>query len=195
MLIGLTGGIGSGKSTVSLYLENEGITIVDADKISRLVVMPGSEALEEIKEAFGEEYILSDGNLNRKKLGGLVFSDKTALSKLNSIMANKIGEEIDRQIKASQTEITVLDAATLIESGYDRLVDALWIVDADDEVRIKRVMSRDNATRQEVLDRMANQMSRDERLSRKCTIIDNSGTVEETHYNVKRALEELRSRV
>lgn len=191
MLIGLTGGIGSGKSTVSGYLEKKGITVVDADKISRLVVMPGSEALDEIKDVFGEEYILPDGNLDRKKLGRLVFSDKTALWKLNYIMSNRIGQEIDRQIKASETDITVLDAATLIESGYDTLVDVLWIVDADDEVRIKRVMERDGASRQEVLDRMANQMSRQERLARECTVIDNSGTMEETWANVQRALDEL----
>lgn len=190
MLIGLTGGIGSGKSTVSGYLEKQGITVVDADKISRLVVMPGSEALDEIKDVFGEEYILPDGNLDRKKLGRYVFSDRTALWKLNYIMSNRIGQEIDRQIKASTTDITVLDAATLIESGYDTLVDALWIVDADDEVRIKRVMERDGATRQEVLDRMGNQMTREERLARECTVIDNSGSVEETYANVKRALDE-----
>lgn len=190
MLIGLTGGIGSGKSTVSGYLEKQGITVVDADRISRLVVMPGSEALDEIKDVFGEEYILPDGNLDRKKLGRYVFSDRTALWKLNYIMSNRIGQEIDRQIKASTTDITVLDAATLIESGYDTLVDALWIVDADDEVRIKRVMERDGATRQEVLDRMGNQMTREERLARECTVIDNSGSVEETYANVKRALDE-----
>ena len=190
MLIGLTGGIGSGKSTVSGYLEKQGITVVDADRISRLVVMPGSEALDEIKDVFGEEYILPDGNLDRKKLGRYVFSDRTALWKLNYIMSNRIGQEIDRQIKASTTDITVLDAATLIESGYDTLVDALWIVDADDEVRIKRVMERDGATRQEVLDRMGNQMTREERLAREFTVIDNSGSVEETYENVRRALDE-----
>ncbi|MBQ2845928.1 MAG: dephospho-CoA kinase, partial [Firmicutes bacterium] len=169
----------------------QGITIVDADLISRQVVEPGSEALAEIKDVFGEEYILPDGNLDRKKLGRLVFADKTSLWKLNYIMSNRIGEEINRQIEASESEITVLDAATLIEAGYDAIVDKLWIVDADDEVRIGRVMDRDGATRQEVIDRMNNQMSREERLARECTVIDNSGTMEETYANVERALAEL----
>lgn len=191
MLIGLTGGIGSGKSTVSKYLTEKGITIVDADLISRQVVEPGSEALAEIKEVFGDEYILPDGNLDRKKLGKLVFADKSSLWKLNYIMSNRIGEEIHRQINDSKTEITVLDAATLIEAGYDSIVDKLWIVDADDEVRIGRVMARDGASRQEVMDRMNNQMSREERLNRECTVIDNSADIEQTYANVERALNDL----
>lgn len=191
MLIGLTGGIGSGKSTVSNYLREKDITIVDADLISRQVVEPGSEALKEIEKAFGSEYIQEDGNLARKKLGKLVFADKNALWKLNFIMSNRIGAEIDRQINEATTEIIVLDAATLIEAGYDSIVDVLWIVDADDEVRIDRVMKRDGISRQEVLDRMSNQMSREERLSRDCVIIDNSKSIEETHANVQRALNNL----
>lgn len=192
MLIGLTGGIGSGKSTVSQYLKERGITVVDADLISRKIVEPGSEALAEIKEAFGSEYIQPDGTLARKKLGQRVFADKKELAKLNSIMSRKMGEEIERQIRASKTEITVLDAATLIEAGYDRRVDVLWIVDTDDETRIKRVMERDGASREDVINRMNNQMSREERLNRKCVVIDSSGSIEETREKVKAELEKIK---
>lgn len=193
MLIGLTGGIGSGKSTVSKYLSEHGCTIVDADQIARLVVEPGSEALEEIKKVFGAKFLTPDGRLDRKKLGRLVFANKKMLAKLEAILNSKINGEILRQIQEADTDIVVLDAATLIEAGYDENVERLWIVDADDEVRIKRVMERDGMTREDVINRMNNQMSREKRLDRECTVIDNSGTVEETYENVRKELEKLRA--
>lgn len=193
MLIGLTGGIGSGKSTVSKYLSEHGCTIVDADQIARLVVEPGSEALEEIKKVFGAKFLTPDGRLDRKKLGRLVFANKKMLAKLEEILNSKINGEIWRQIQEADTDIVVLDAATLIEAGYDENVERLWIVDADDEVRIKRVMERDGMTREDVINRMNNQMSREKRLDRECTVIDNSGTVEETYENVRKELEKLRA--
>ena len=192
MLIGLTGGIGSGKSTVSNYLREHGCTIVDADQIARQVVEPGSEALEEIKKVFGASFLTKDGQLDRKKMGRLVFANRAMLAKLEAILNSRINGEIWRQIQAAETDIVVLDAATLIEAGYDANVEKLWIVDAEDEVRTGRVMARDGLSRQEVLDRMNNQMSREERLGRECTVIDNSGTVEETYENVRRELENLR---
>lgn len=193
MLIGLTGGIGSGKSTVSKYLSEHGCTIVDADQIARLVVEPGSEALEEIKKVFGAKFLTPDGRLDRKKLGRLVFANKKMLAKLEAILNSKINGEIWRQIQEADTDIVVLDAATLIEAGYDENVERLWIVDADDEVRIKRVMERDGMTREDVINRMNNQMSREKRLDRECTVIDNSGTMEETYENVRKELEKLRA--
>lgn len=195
MLIGLTGGIGSGKSTVSKYLSEHGCTIVDADQIARLVVEPGSEALEEIKKVFGAKFLTPDGRLDRKKLGRLVFANKKMLAKLEAILNSKINGEIWRQIQEADTDIVVLDAATLIEAGYDQNVERLWIVDADDEVRIERVMERDGMSREDVINRMNNQMSREKRLDRECTVIDNSGTVEETYENVRKALEELRKAI
>lgn len=193
MLIGLTGGIGSGKSTVSNYLKEHGCTIVDADQIARLVVEPGSEALQEIGKVFGKGFLNPDGSLNRKKLGRLVFANRKMLAKLEEILNSRINGEIWRQIQEADTDIVVLDAATLIEAGYDANVEKLWIVDAEDEVRIERVMARDGLSRQEVLDRMNNQMTREDRLNRECTVIDNSGTIEETNENVRRELEKLRS--
>lgn len=195
MLIGLTGGIGSGKSTVSKYLSEHGCTIVDADQIARLVVEPGSEALEEIKKVFGAKFLTPDGRLDRKKLGRLVFANKKMLAKLEAILNSKINGEIWRQIQEADTDIVVLDAATLIEAGYDENVERLWIVDADDEVRIERVMERDGMSREDVINRMNNQMSREKRLDRECTVIDNSGTVEETYENVRKELEKLRAEI
>lgn len=188
MIIGLTGGIGAGKTTISQYLKSRGVTVVDADLVSRQVVEPGSEALAEIARIFGSEYLNEDGTLARKKLGQLVFNDKTALWKLEYILSSRIGEEIHRQLKESETAITVLDAATLIEAGYESQVDVLWVADTDNEIRIKRVMERDGFSREEVIDRMNNQMSREERLNRDCVVIDTSGTIDSIYRQVDEIL-------
>lgn len=192
MYIGLTGGIGSGKSTVSEYLKEMGCAIVDADLIARLVVEPGRPALSEIAETFGKEYLFADGTLDRKKLGRLVFSQPKQLARLNEIMARRIREEVLKQMKASGSKITVLDAPMLLESGLENIVDQVWIVDVPDEIRVKRVMLRDSATEEEVRDRMKAQMSREERLAFPGgRIIDNSGSVEETRRQVALLLQEL----
>ena len=192
MYLGLTGGIGSGKSTVSEYLKEQGCTIVDADFIARLIVEPGQPALKEIAETFGGEYLLEDGTLNRKKLGRLVFSQPKQLARLNEITGRRIREEVLRQMKESQSQITVLDAAMLLESGLESVVDQVWIVDVPDDIRIKRVMLRDSATEEEVRNRMKAQMSREERLAFSgCKIIDNSGTIEETRSQAAALLQEL----
>lgn len=189
MYIGLTGGIGSGKSTVSNYLKEREITIVDADLIARLIVEPGQPALAEIAETFGEAYLFPDGTLDRKKLGRLVFAEPEQLAKLNKITSRRIREEVMRQLEESSSEITVLDAPMLIESGLDKIVDQVWIVDVPDEIRVERVMLRDSATEEEVKNRMKAQMSREERLAFPgAKIIDNSGTVEETHRQVENLL-------
>lgn len=192
MYIGLTGGIGSGKSTVSEYLKEKGCTIVDADLIARQIVEPGCPALSEIAEVFGKEYLFEDGTLNRKKLGRLVFSQPEQLVRLNEITARRIREAVLKQMAASESNITVLDAPMLLESGLDKIVEQVWIVDVPDEIRIKRVMLRDSATEEEVRDRMKAQMSREERLVFPgCRMIDNSGTVEETRRQVALLLQEI----
>ena len=190
-IIGLTGGIGSGKSTISEYLASKGYEIIDADLISREIVKPGQAALKEIASAFGEAYLLPDGTLDRKRLGSLVFSNPEDLKKLNGIMGMRIRENIFFKVKHAKSQIVVLDAAMLIESGLDKIVDAVWIVDAPDEERIKRVMKRDSMSEEQVKNRIQVQMKREERLASEYVVIDNSGSLEYTHQQIEYALQEL----
>ena len=185
--IGVTGGIGSGKSTVSKILASFGAQIIDADMLAKQIVEKGQKALEEIVACFGDEILDSDGNLDRKKLSGMVFKDKQKLEVLNRIthdhVAKRIIEKIDSLNKA---EIAVVDAPIPIEHGFLDVVDEVWVVIADKEVRIKRVMERSGLTYNEVEDRINAQLSDDYYKSISQVVIVNNGSVEELRQQVKK---------
>ncbi|MGB4314020.1 MAG: dephospho-CoA kinase, partial [bacterium] len=146
-VIGLTGGIATGKSTVSRMLAEKGLPIVDADLIAREVVEPGKPAYREIVQTFGGEILQADGTLNRKLLGKLVFGDPARLQTLNQITHPRIREEIEGRLQALRdkgTELAVLDAPLLIEANLQPLVDEVWVVTCPRELQIKRLQERDN---------------------------------------------------
>jgi len=190
-VIGLTGGIGAGKSTVSAILAERGFTIIDADLISHQITEKGSKALERISEIFGRDMILPDGSLDRKKLASVVFSDREKLKLLEEVTTKEvvavISEKLQRLREEKTEELVFVDAPLLFESGADRLTDLVFTVDADLEVRIQRVMERDKAERQQVEERIASQMSSAERAARSAEVIDNSKGKEE----LRRQVEEL----
>lgn len=191
-IIGLTGGIGAGKSTVSRHLAEKGFEIIDADKISREIVMPGMPALAELQEAFGAEIVNPDGTLDRKGLAALVFGDDEKRRILEEITTRRICEIVEKRVDELRNEadgIAFIDAALLFESGADRLTDAVWAVDADQETRIARTAARDNAPREVIIARINSQMSREELLSRSDDIIDNSGSPEELAARIDELLE------
>lgn len=187
-VIGLTGGIGSGKSTVSRMLRGLGAKIIDADQVAREVVEKGKPALKEIAETFGEETLYEDGTLNRKKLGSIIFSDDEKRLKLNEITHPRIIEEIHRKIdkcKSDQcTDLLVLDCALLFEMDMENLVEESWLVSLDKETQIKRIMTRDDMTLTDAENRVNSQMSLEEKAQRATRIIDNSSVVNETHKQV-----------
>lgn len=191
-IIGLTGGIGAGKSTVSRHLAEKGFEIIDADKISREIVTPGMPALAELQEAFGAEIVNPDGTLDRKGLAALVFGDDEKRRILEEITTRRICEIVEKRADELRNEadgIAFIDAALLFESGADRLTDAVWAVDADQETRIARTAARDNAPREVIIARINSQMSREELLSRSDDIIDNSGSPEELAARIDELLE------
>ena len=183
-VIGLTGGIGSGKSTVSEYLIKKGIEVIDADQIGKDIVEPGMKALIEIENVFGEEVILANGSLNREKLGQIVFSDKEKLEKLNSITLDIIKEEINNQIHNSKNDIIVLDAAILIETKLHEIVDEIWLVSIDRQTQIERVKSRNQLSEAEIINRINSQMTNNERKNYSNVVLDNQGTIEELYKKV-----------
>lgn len=186
-ILGLTGGIASGKSTVSTYLAQKGALIVDADLIARQVVAKKSSGLKQIVAKFGEEILTASGELDRKKLGKLVFSNKELLKALTDITGPLIRAEILREIQAAkkaQVKLVVLDIPLLFETGYQTLCDKVMVVTIPSKLQLERVMKRDNLSAAEARKRIANQLPASKRNELADVLIDNSKSVAETYQQV-----------
>lgn len=179
--VGITGGIGSGKTALTDWLSEKGIVIVDADLASRVIVAPGQPALAEIAETFGQEYIQHDGQLNRAALRELVFTDDGNRQQLEAITHPRIREELARQMEAADSAYVVLSSPLLLESGQSSMVDLSVVVDVPEDTQIERTMARDNNARQLVEGIMAAQLDRDTRISRADIVINNSGSLDELY--------------
>ena len=165
-VIGLTGGIASGKSTIANLLRSLGAPVFDADAESRALVAKGRAALNEIALTFGIEYLTDGGELNRPKMAELVFHDKEALKKLEAIIHKNVLAAAQRflaECRSKNLPAAVLDVPLLIECGWYKEVDAVWLVAVDSETQIERAMARSNMTREEVKARIAAQMTLEEK--------------------------------
>ncbi|WP_334153682.1 dephospho-CoA kinase [Tepidimonas sp.] len=172
--IGLTGGIGSGKSTVSAMLAALGATVVDADAISRASTAAGGAAIEQIRQAFGDAFITPAGALDRDRMRARVFSDADAKAQLEAIVHPLVRAEIDRRIAACTADAIVLDLPLLIESAaWRQRCDRVWVVDCAPQTQIRRVMARNGWPREQVLAVLAQQASRAQRLAAADVVIDN----------------------
>ncbi|GET11357.1 dephospho-CoA kinase [Ligilactobacillus agilis] len=186
-ILGLTGGIASGKSTVSAYLAQNGALIIDADLIARQVVAKKSSGLKQIVAKFGGEILTASGELDRKKLGKLVFSNKDLLKNLTDITGPLIRAEILREIEAAkkaQVKLVVLDIPLLFETGYQTLCDKVMVVTIPSKLQLERVMKRDNLSAAEARKRIANQLPASKRNELADVLIDNSKSVAETYQQV-----------
>lgn len=179
--VGITGGIGSGKTALTDWLAGKGIVIVDADLASRTIVAPGQPALREIADTFGSEYLQHDGQLDRAALRTLVFSDEEKRRQLERITHPRIREELARQMDSADSTYVVLSSPLLLESGQSTMVDLSVVVDAPEDTQIQRTMARDHNSRELVEGIMAAQLDRDTRISRADIVIDNSGSLEALH--------------
>lgn len=177
-IIGLTGGIGSGKSTVSAYLKEKGCIIIDADEISRKMTENGSSALDQIRACFGDEYFYADGSLDRKKMGVTVFNDSEKKRMLEDIVTQavirKTTEDIEILRKSRTDGIAVLDAPLLFEFNVQGLTDESWLVTADEETVLERVKLRDDMSEEEIRGRISNQMPLEDKKRIADRVIDNS---------------------
>ncbi|WP_368290297.1 dephospho-CoA kinase [Ligilactobacillus ruminis] len=184
-ILGLTGGIACGKSTISAYLKEFGLPVIDADECSRAVVEKGSIGLEKLTEIFGNKILKNDGTLNRKALGRIVFSDSEQLSLLNSVMEPLIREEISRRLnQENNADLVVLDAPLLIEQHYDKICDFIMTIDVPKKIQLERLIERDKLSEDEAKSRIESQLSSRERNGFADVVIDSSGTVEQTRKQV-----------
>lgn len=194
-LIGLTGGIGSGKSTVSEYLISKGYHVLDADAISKEIVEPGSPILRDISKIFGNAVLTDDGKLDRKAMSAIIFSNEEYKKKLDDIMHKEVInitlKRAEKIFEKCPEAVVFIDAPLLFEAGVDKYTEQNWVVDADDEVRIKRVIDRSGLSREEIERRIANQMSRGDRIAKGTHILDNSGDKEHLFEQVDKLLNQL----
>lgn len=195
MTVGLTGGIASGKSLVAGELERLGARIVDADLVAREVVRPGTRAHGEIVEAFGPGVLLENGEIDRKTLGSIVFSDPVKLQRLNAITHPAIRERIRELVSGIERDdpeaLIVVDAALLIEGGLYREMSRVIVVYADERNRIERLVKRDGLTPEEAKKRIACQMPLKEKREYADYVIDNNGEAKETLEKVREVYREL----
>lgn len=187
-VIGLTGGIASGKTTITNYLISKGIKVIDGDLVARQVVEKGSVGLAEIISHFGQDYLTADGSLDRKKLGSLVFKNPSKLEELNGIIHPLVRQEFIKEIKeerlSGKRKFIVLDAALLIESKMTDLVDELWLVYADVEIQIDRIIQRDEISKEEALAVIKSQMSLEDKKNYADVIIDNNRDIKDVYKEV-----------
>jgi dephospho-CoA kinase len=190
LLIGLTGGIGSGKSTVAEQFRALGAGYVDADMVAREVVAPGTPALAAIIEHFGAELLQADGALNRAALRQRIFSDDTAKLWLEQLLHPAIRQQLFTQLRALQTPYAFLVAPLLLENNLDKFCDRVLVVDVSEQTQLNRTMARDQNNAQQVKAIMAAQLGRQQKLARADDIIDNNGNLSQlteqiTHLHQK----------
>ncbi len=187
--VGLTGNMGCGKSEVRRALSRRGYPTIDADSLAKQIAVSHPEAVREIKARFGDEVYHADGSLNRRLLAQKVFGDADALAALNRILHPRVMQEVERQLQtlAQRGEaIAVIEAALFYETGWDRDMDAMVVVYAPLEDRIRWIMQRDGSTREQILARMAHQMPLEEKVKRADFVIQNTGSLEHLNMEVER---------
>jgi dephospho-CoA kinase len=191
IVVGLTGGIGAGKSTVAEILAELGARVIDADRIGHDVYRPGTPGFRLVVDAFGSGVVAADGSIDRRALGAIVFGDPAALARLNVLLHPLIEEELARRLAAARADgfagPVVIEAALLLEAGWDRLVDRVWVVTVRREHAIARVAATRGLAPADVERRIGAQLPDDERRRRADLVIENDGPREALRVEVERA--------
>ena len=187
VVIGLTGGIGAGKSEVSRILAGHGAVTIDTALLGHEVYTPGTAAWEEIVQVFGQDILLPDSQVDRKKLGDIVFGDSAALARLNAIMRPAISSLIGERLRTAEAQgapVAVIDSATLVEAGWTALADEVWVTTASRSDVFKRLRLRNGLSDEAIAERLASQISDEERRKHADVVIENNGSVADLQARV-----------
>jgi dephospho-CoA kinase len=177
LVIGLTGSIGTGKSEAARQLEILGASIISADQVGHEAYTPNTEAWEQVVVAFGDDILQDDKDIDRRKLGAIVFSDPSQLEKLNAIMHPRMARMVSDKIEVLRgqgVKVVVVEAALLFEAGWDTLVEEVWVTDSSEDIVVGRLKERNGLSEEEAKKRINSQMNRAERIERSDFVIDNS---------------------
>ena len=194
-VIGLTGGIGSGKSTVSRFLADLGAVIIDADKIGHEAYRPDTGTWRKLVKTFGSGILATDNTIDRKKLGAIVFGDETELKRLNAIIHPQITEIIKKRIadyRRQGVSVVVVDAPVLFEANAKNLVEEVWVVVSNEANVIKRAIARTSLPEEQIRSRIRSQLSNEERIKRAQVVIHNDGTAEDLQKKVHKLWNQLK---
>jgi len=195
-IIGITGGIASGKSTVTEFLRQQGYQVIDADQVVHELQEPGGRLYQALLSAFGSAILREDGRLDRPKLGAMIFGNPQLLEQSSQIQNQIIREELAgrRDMLAETEDIFFMDLPLLFELQYEDWFDQIWLVDVTEETQLSRLMSRNALSQEEAEKRIAAQLSLREKRKRANVLIDNNGSLEETRQQIRNALQKLERR-
>ena len=197
-IIGLTGGIASGKSTVARFFRDREVPVIDADILGHRTYEPGSETHAAVVAAFGPELVAQDGSIDRKVLGGKVFGRPDELRRLTDIVwpgIRKLAGEAFSELETAGNRLCVLEAAVLFEAGWEDLVDEIWVVVVDPDIAVRRLSDRNGLDEPAARARIASQLSNAERIARSHTVIENNGTLDDLERRIDQAWDELQQRL
>jgi len=197
-VIGLTGGIASGKSTVTAFFKERGIPVIDADVLGHRTYDPGTDTFKAVVAAFGDDLVAPDGTIDRRVLGGKVFGKPEELKRLTDIVwpgIRKLASEALSEFEAAGNSLVVLEAAVLFEAGWEDLVDEVWVVVVEPELAVKRLASRNGLDEAAARARIDSQLSNAERVARADVVITNNGTLDELQQSIQQAWDELQKRL
>ncbi len=195
IVIGLTGGIAAGKSTISEELARLGATVIDADKVGHEAYAPGSEGWHAVHDAFGDGVVAADGTIDRRALGAIVFGDPAQRDRLQAliwpVMKRMMAQRL-AVLRGQNVEVAAIEAAVLLEAGWQDLTDKLWVVAVPPDVAVERLVARNGLTPEQARDRLAAQLSNEERTRNADAVIDNARPLEETLAQVRELWSTLR---
>lgn len=197
-VIGLTGGIASGKSTVARFFKDHEIPVIDADILGHRTYEPGSETFAAVVRTFGDDLVAADGTIDRRVLGGKVFGKPDELTKLTDIVwpgIRRLASQALAEFETAGNHLVVLEAAVLFEAGWEDLTDEIWVVVVEPDIAIERLASRNGLDPEAARARIASQLSNDERTSRANVVIENNGTLDELASSIGAGWNELQGRL